>query len=58
MPERDSGALAQAVERILTDAKLREDMSNNARQIISRWDNERMLKGFQEAIEYVAQEPH
>jgi hypothetical protein len=27
-------------------------MSQNARRIIAEWDNERMVKGFQEAIEY------
>jgi len=52
VPERDSGALAEAMERILTDGKLRDDMSQNARRIIAHWDNERMVKGFQEAIEY------
>jgi glycosyltransferase involved in cell wall biosynthesis len=52
VPERDSGALAEAMERILTDGKLRDEMSQNARRIIAHWDNERMVKGFQEAIEY------
>jgi glycosyltransferase involved in cell wall biosynthesis len=52
VPERDSAALAQAIERILTDAKLREEMSQNARRIIAEWDNEQMVKGFQEAIAY------
>ena len=27
-------------------------MSHNARRIIAGWDNQRMVKGFREAIEY------
>jgi glycosyltransferase involved in cell wall biosynthesis len=54
VPERDSAALAQAMERILTDAKFRAEMSQNARRItvIAGWDNEWMVKGFEQAIEY------
>jgi glycosyltransferase involved in cell wall biosynthesis len=55
VPERDSAALAQAMERILTDAKLREEMSQNARRIIAEWNNERMVQGFQQAIAYALQ---
>jgi glycosyltransferase involved in cell wall biosynthesis len=55
VPERDSAALAQAMNRILTNAKLREEMSQNARRIIAGWDNEQMVKGFQQAIEYALQ---
>ena len=53
VPERDSTALAQALQRILDDANLRERLSRNARQIIVGWDNERMVLGFRQAIEYV-----
>ncbi|RMG09110.1 MAG: glycosyltransferase family 1 protein [Acidobacteria bacterium] len=53
MPERDSNALARALRRILDDVGLRERMSQNARQIIAGWDNERMVQGFRQAIEYV-----
>lgn len=53
VPERDSTALAQALQRILDDADLRERLSRNARQIIADWDNERMVLGFRQAIEYV-----
>jgi glycosyltransferase involved in cell wall biosynthesis len=52
VPERDSAALAQAIERILIDAKLREEMSQNARRMIAGWDNEKMVQGFQQAIAY------
>jgi glycosyltransferase involved in cell wall biosynthesis len=52
VPERDHEALSQAMDRILTDEKLRLRMSVNARRIIAGWDNRRMVKGFQEAIAY------
>ena len=52
VPERDSRALAAAIERILNDDGLRAEMSHNARRIIAGWDNERMVQGFQEAIAY------
>jgi glycosyltransferase involved in cell wall biosynthesis len=52
VPERDSPALAQAIEQILTDSKLRDEMSQNARRIIAEWDNDRMVSGFRQAIEY------
>lgn len=52
VPERDSAALAEAMERILIDAKLRAEMSQNARRTIGEWNNERMVNGFLQAIEY------
>jgi glycosyltransferase involved in cell wall biosynthesis len=53
VPERDSKALAEAMGRILNDDGLRAEMSRNARRSIAGWDNERMVEGFQDAIEYV-----
>lgn len=53
VPERDSAALAQALQRILDNPGLREQLSQNARRIIAGWDNERMVMGFRQAIEYV-----
>jgi glycosyltransferase involved in cell wall biosynthesis len=53
VPERDSAALAKAIGRMLDDVGLRERMSENARSAIVEWDNERMVKGFREAIAYV-----
>jgi len=53
--ERDSRALADAIGRILNDDGLREEMSQNARHFIANWDNERMVKGFQQAIQYALQ---
>ncbi len=55
VPERDSAALGQAIERILADSRLRTEMGNNARQVITQWDNERMVRGFEQAIEYAVQ---
>jgi glycosyltransferase involved in cell wall biosynthesis len=52
VPERDSVALAHAMKTILSDNNLRNEMSQNARRIIAGWDNERMVNGFQHAIEY------
>jgi glycosyltransferase involved in cell wall biosynthesis len=52
VPERDSAALAHAIGKILSDSALREKMSWNARRIIGKWDNERMVRGFRNAIEY------
>jgi glycosyltransferase involved in cell wall biosynthesis len=52
VPERDSGALAEAIGRILNHDGLRAVMSQNARRIVADWNNERMVKGFQLAIEY------
>ncbi|MBC8512604.1 MAG: glycosyltransferase family 4 protein [Dehalococcoidia bacterium] len=54
VPERDSAALASAIGRVLDDAGLRERMSKNTRSTIVEWDNERMVKGFREAIAYVS----
>lgn len=54
-PERDSVALAQALQRILDNPDLREQMSRNTRQIIADWDNERMIWGFRQAVAYVLQ---
>ncbi|HXH09770.1 MAG TPA: glycosyltransferase family 4 protein [Alphaproteobacteria bacterium] len=56
VPERDSAALAQAIHRILTNVKLREQLSQNARRIIAEWDNERMVQGFRRAIESVVKQ--
>jgi len=53
VPERDRVALAQAMRCILDNPDLRERFSQNARQIIAAWDNERMVMGFRQAIEYV-----
>jgi len=53
VPERDSAAIARALQRITEEPGLRERMSENARRVIAGWDNDRMVHGFQQAIEYV-----
>jgi glycosyltransferase involved in cell wall biosynthesis len=51
VPERDSAALAQALDRMLDNPGLREQLGENARQAVSEWDNERMVLGFRKAID-------
>jgi glycosyltransferase involved in cell wall biosynthesis len=53
VPERDSHALAGAISRILDDPDLRKNMAQNAQKTIAKWDNEEMVKGFREAIQFV-----
>ncbi len=53
IPEKDSQTLAQAIEKILDDPELRDRMSNNARELIAGWTQEKMALGFQQAIDYV-----
>ncbi len=53
VPERDTAALARAMRVILGDCDLRERMSINARQIIAGWNNEQMVNGFEQALDYV-----
>jgi len=54
VPERDSVALGHALQRILDDRALREQMGQNARRTIDGWDNEAMVLGFRQAIDAVA----
>ena len=53
VPEQDSAALARALQRILDNPNLHAQLGQNARRIIAGWDNERMVLGFRQAIEYV-----
>ena len=52
VPERDAAALAGAIDRLLSNGRLRREMSVNARKSISTWDYERNVQGYREAIEY------
>jgi glycosyltransferase involved in cell wall biosynthesis len=54
--ERDSESISQVLNIILNNPHLRSIMSQNARKIISIWDNEHMVLGFRDAIEYVTQD--
>lgn len=53
VPERDSAALAQALRRVLDDPDLRQRLGRNARRVVASWNNERMVMGFRQAIEFV-----
>jgi glycosyltransferase involved in cell wall biosynthesis len=53
VPERNVPALAQAIQRMLDEPGLRERLSARAREVIATWDNEAMVMGFRQAIEYV-----
>ena len=53
VPERDSLSLAHALQRILDDTELRMRMSQAARHEIAGWNNERMVLGFRQAIDFV-----
>lgn len=57
VPERDSRALANAMQRILENDDLRRKLGQAARQRVDEWDNERMVAGFREAIDYVTSKP-
>lgn len=53
VPERDATALAYALDRLLANVELRDQMSASSREGISVWNNERMVAGFRSAIESV-----
>jgi glycosyltransferase involved in cell wall biosynthesis len=52
VPERDPQALAAALQRLLDQPVLRQQMSQNSRAIMAGWDNEHMVLGFRKALEY------
>lgn len=54
VPERDEGALAQAMDRLTGDSALRKTLSAGARAAVDEWSNERMVDGFGRAIDHVA----
>jgi len=54
VPERDSAALARALREILDNHEFRMRLSRNARRCIAEWDNEGMVRGFRQAMEFVA----
>jgi glycosyltransferase involved in cell wall biosynthesis len=51
--ERDSNGLAQAMQKILDDPQKQRDFGRNARRSVASWDNEHMVLGFRQAIDYV-----
>jgi len=55
VPERDSTAIASALEKLLSDENLQRKMGENAQKEILAWSNENMVAGFRQAIKYVTQ---
>lgn len=54
IPPRDTLALQEAMGQLLSDQELRQRLGKGSRETISNWSyEEKMLKGFNEAIEYV-----
>jgi glycosyltransferase involved in cell wall biosynthesis len=53
VPERDAPAITRALNRVLGESGLRDQLGDNARRIVATWDNERMVRGFRDAIECV-----
>jgi glycosyltransferase involved in cell wall biosynthesis len=52
VPERDPRALAAALHHLLDEPALRKRMSQNSRTIVAGWDNEHMVLGFRNALDY------
>lgn len=53
VPERNSDALANALEKVVRDDSLRHRLSLNAKAAMAGWDNEHMIVGFRQALAYV-----
>jgi len=53
VPERHSVALKNAIEILLKNPELRKRMGKFSKEIIKGWTPEKMLKGFNQAIDYV-----
>lgn len=53
VPEKDSKALANAIDRLLDDDGLRKQMSEAARRTIADWNHERMAEGFERGLKHV-----
>ncbi len=52
VPERDSQGLADALKEILEAPNLRTCFGERAHKTIASWDNERMVRGFRDALDY------
>jgi glycosyltransferase involved in cell wall biosynthesis len=51
-PERDPAALGAAIDRVLSDTALRNEMGENARREIVGWTQTRMAQGFRDAASF------
>lgn len=54
VPERNSSALADALMTLFTNEQRRVELAMNARSLIATWNNQTMVAGFTQAIEYVS----
>jgi glycosyltransferase involved in cell wall biosynthesis len=52
VPERNSTAIATAIQTILDSPELHDAMSRQARRTIAKWNNEEMVRGFLHAVDY------
>jgi glycosyltransferase involved in cell wall biosynthesis len=55
--ERDAAAIADAIKTVLDHPSLRLRLSRSALEIISSWDNDRMVEGFCNAVQFVRGKP-
>jgi len=53
VPEKNSEALKEAFEKLLSDDRQRLEMGHNASEKISGWTTQRTVEGFEQAIQYV-----
>jgi glycosyltransferase involved in cell wall biosynthesis len=55
VPERDAVSLAGAIQLLAKDEALRSTLGERARDMVSDWDTEGMVQGFNGAIRYVTE---
>ena len=53
VPEKNPAALAQTLDKLLTDHDLHHSLSLAARSSVAGWTSERSAAGYQQAIDYV-----
>jgi len=56
VPERDAPAITRALDRVLGEPGLRKRLGERARHVVAGWDNERMVRGFRDAIAYAVKQ--
>ncbi len=54
VPERNAGALRDAIARLLADPKKLRDIKAYTKQAIQEWDHHKSFEGFHKAIQYVS----
>jgi len=53
VPERDAAALREALETVLTNQRLRNQLGANAANDVTEWTQQRMAAGFRDAVAFV-----